>query len=735
MVSLNEPETVWRSLARRLSRVTLAFAVVGSLGAFAASSAWATTPLITAYAGSEASSGPPVAGPALSSPLSPTGVAVDDAGDLYVADSVNNVIEKITPSGVLSIVAGNGSSGPPSPGPAIDSPLDSPQDVAVDASGNLYIANADANDVLKVTPDGTLSVFAGTGAVGGFPSPGTATNVAQDEPDAVAVDSAGAVYIADTNGQAIEKVTPQGALTIIAGDGLTAGNPTPGPATGSALNYPEGIAVDAAGDVYIGDYGAYDVLKVTPDGQLSVIAGNNSFSMPTSGPAASSGLGGPWGVAVDAAGNLFVADYGASVVEEINTSGDLSIVAGNGQFSTPTFGGPATSSALDGPYGVAALPDDTLFVGDPDNNLIERVGYGLPGPPGASTLTAATNSAQLTFSSPEDPGTTPVTGYQVSLDGGATWQTLDVTAGANNQLTATLDSLTAGSTYNVEVRAVNASGPGAANSVATLRTTDTSPVNTSAPTVAGTPAVGQTLLAQTGAWTGTNLTYAYQWLLDGSPISGATAEAYAVTGTDAGHTISVRITATNSSGSITATTNGVQIPAPAIPAPASPPADAPTTVTHTCAKASGSLRGTTLGMLHLGQTRARARKALSQFTVHGTSDIYCLNPAAGIRVGYGSVKTLGRHTQPLAGRIVIAMTANPHYSLHGAKPGVRLAKLTHLPKLAAPIRLGANSWYLMHGKAGNYLLKVRRGVIRGIGIANRKLTGSRALTARLIRKF
>ena len=253
-------------------------------------------------------------------------------------------------------LGGYGAAGPVTTGPASASELDSPADVAVDASGNVYIADGINAEVEKVTPSGTLSVIAGTGT-SGTPAAGPATSTPLDYPAGVAVDSAGNVYIADLSGSVVEKVTPSGMMTIVAGSGGQ-GAPTPGPATSSALYGPDGVAVDGAGNLYIAASDNNEILKVTPSGTLSVFAGTGQQGGPTAGPATHSMLANPSGVAVDAAGDVYIADLANNRIEMVSPDGVLSFVAGNGQQGTPTPG-PALSSDLNFPRGSRWTPPAT----------------------------------------------------------------------------------------------------------------------------------------------------------------------------------------------------------------------------------------------------------------------------------------------------------------------------------------------------------------------------------------
>jgi sugar lactone lactonase YvrE len=325
--------------------------------------------------------GSPTPGPATSSALNgPVGVAVDAHGDLFIADAGNHVVEEVTPAGRLSVVAGDGIAGSPTPGPATSSALNGPVGVAVDAHGDLFIADAGNNVVEEVTPAGRLSVVAGNGKQG-TPISGPATSSALNGPVGVAVDAHGDLFIADYYynitgyyyDNVVEEVTPAGRLSVVAGAVPDPGSPKPGPATRSHLNGPSGVAVDAHGDLFIADELKHVAEEVTPAGRLSVVAGNGKQGPPTPGPANSSALGLPSGVAVDAHGDLFIADAGNNVVEKVTPAGRLSVVAGDVAKLGPPTPGPANSSALDGPLGIAVDAHGDLFIADAGNNVVEKV--------------------------------------------------------------------------------------------------------------------------------------------------------------------------------------------------------------------------------------------------------------------------------------------------------------------------------------------------------------------------
>jgi sugar lactone lactonase YvrE len=400
---------------------------------------------LSVYAGTGAR-GAPTPGPATGSALSdPASVAVDSSGNLYIADLANNVIEKVTPAGQLSIVAGTGSAGAPTPGPALRSDLYYPDGIAVDGSGNLYIADSRNNVIEKVTPAGQLSIVAGSGVLGP-PTAGPATGSDLHDPNGIAVDSSGNLYIADRANNVIEKVTPAGQLSIVAGTG-SAGAPTPGPALRSDLSYPIGIAVDSSGNLFIADSGNNVIEKVTPAGQLSIVAGSGVLGPPTAGPATGSDLHDPNGIAVDISGNLFIADSGNGDIEEVTPAGQLSIVAGTGStgggLPTP---GPATSSGLGLPLGLVVDSSGSVFVGDYGGNVVEKLAAALPVP---TSLFAAPSNAEVVLDWSASPG---ATSYQVYQSTGSGYSPVGAPDGGQPTSASTaVRGLTNGTTYSFEV--------------------------------------------------------------------------------------------------------------------------------------------------------------------------------------------------------------------------------------------------------------------------------------------
>jgi uncharacterized protein (TIGR03437 family) len=325
----------------------------------------------------------------------PEGVAMDSAGNLFIADYLNNRVRKVTPAGTISTVAGNGNGGFSGDGsPATAAELYWPTGVAVDSAGNLFIADYMNERVRKVTPAGTISTVAGTGTGGFNGDGGPATSAELWSPTGVAVDSAGNLFIAELTGYRVRKVTPAGTIGTVAGNGIPGYGGDGGPATSAGLDFPDGVAVDGAGNLFIADRGNNFIRKVTPGGTISRVAGNGSQGFSgDGGPATSAALNSPMRVAVDSAGNLFIADTGNGRIRQITPAGTISTVAGNG---TPGFsgdGGPATSAGLD-PSDVAVDSAGNVFIADTGSNRIRKLTAAAPATSAALTI-AKTHSGSF----------------------------------------------------------------------------------------------------------------------------------------------------------------------------------------------------------------------------------------------------------------------------------------------------------------------------------------------------
>ncbi len=285
----------------------------------------------------------------------PFGVAVDSAGNAYIADAQNNRIRRVSTTGIITTVAGNGSAGSAGDGgPAVSASLNNPTGVAIDATGNLYIADQYNNKIRVVNIAGLISTFAGNGTVGNGGDGGPATAAALYYPGGVALDGLGSMYIADTNNHRIRKVNiSTGTITTIAGSGSVGYSCAAGVATAVGLHNPFGVAADASGNIYIADTYNQCIRKVTA-GNITTLAGNGIASFGgDGGPATSASLNYPSGVVVDGVGDIYIADVVNNRVRMVSPLGMITTLAGTGVAGFSGDGGPAPAARLYNPTGVA----------------------------------------------------------------------------------------------------------------------------------------------------------------------------------------------------------------------------------------------------------------------------------------------------------------------------------------------------------------------------------------------
>lgn len=357
-----------------------------------------TSGTLTVVAGSSGGGRLGDGGPATNARLHhPDGVAVDSAGNLYIADSANQRVRKVTPGGTITTVAGNGDMGySRDGGPAIDAGVSWPYGVVVDSRGNLYITDGGNNRVRKVTPDGTISTVAGNGQRG-YSGDGGPARIAQlNGPGGIAVDSAGNVFIADSENHCIRKVTRDGIISTATAN----------------LGHPWGIAFDSGRDLYIADSSSNRVIKLMPGGTIMTVAGNGNMGYSgDGGPAISAELRAPSGLAMDSGGNLYVADRLNNRVRKVDRQGIITTVAGNGQFEFSGDGGPATRARLKGPWSVALDSAGSLYISDYFNGRIRKVAAG-----GTITTVAGNGASAYTGCGDGKAASTPVSPWGLAVD-------------------------------------------------------------------------------------------------------------------------------------------------------------------------------------------------------------------------------------------------------------------------------------------------------------------------------
>ena len=340
----------------------------------------------------------------------PTGLAVDRSGNLFIADTANRAIRKVSASGIISTFAtglnlaegvvadavGNlyiadyidsmddcgdefysgrvlkvtADGTTTTTVDAIGQGLRAPQGIAADAAGNVYVADSIAGMVVEITPGGLIKTAAGNTYSYEYQCPAYVTPSDIGTlicPGGVAVDSAGNLYVSDSGRGRIARITPQGDVTNLVGDG------TPetywgdgGKATDSALDAPLGVAVDNAGNLYISDSKNSRVRKVSIDGVITTVAGTGiPGHSGDGGPAVNAKLMGPAGLALDASGNLYIADYADNRIRKVSTDGTIVTVAGRGDSNPPLGdGGLAINASFASPFGVAVDTSGNLYIAD-----------------------------------------------------------------------------------------------------------------------------------------------------------------------------------------------------------------------------------------------------------------------------------------------------------------------------------------------------------------------------------
>ena len=306
----------------------------------------------------------------------PQGAAVDASGNVYVVDTLNHRIRKVTPGGVVTTFAGTGGEGAVD-GPALNASFRYPSGVAVDSSGNVYVADAGTNLIRKVTPGGMVSTLAGSGTA--MFADGTGAAASFNYPTGIAVDLGGNLYVADARNNLIRKVTRDGVVTTLAG--IVAGSiikgkaPNPyqdGTGTTATFNFPVGIAVGAGGDIYVADFNNHRIRKVTPGGIVSTLAGNGTATF-ADGPGTAAAFNYPYSLAVDAGENVYVADNGNQRIRKVRPDGLVTTLAGSGAAGYSNMTQPALTAPFAGPRGVAVDTAGNLFVVEYNNNCVKKI--------------------------------------------------------------------------------------------------------------------------------------------------------------------------------------------------------------------------------------------------------------------------------------------------------------------------------------------------------------------------
>lgn len=405
-------------------------------------------------------------GPATSAALAkPNAMAMDSAGNLYIADSQNHRVRLVDASGNITTFAGSAVQGfLGDGGPATSACLDTPMSVAVDpSSGNVYIADT-RNNVIRVVSGGTISTFAGdSGGKAGYSGDGGPASAALlDYPEGVATDGHENVFIADTNNHVIRMVSSKGIITTVAGNGQQGFFGDQGSATAASLDSPASVYVDSSGNIFIPDTHNHRVREVS-GGQIMTVVGNGAIGFLGEGtPALNAALDYPLGVTLDSFGNLFVADANNQRVRRVNSSGTISTVAGTGDQGFFGDAGSPLQSSLDTPSAILSSGGN-IVIADRGNQRLRQVTSMAVA--FAGQIVGTTSAPQSITVSNAGTGTLTLTSIALSagpfsITGGScgTVFPINLTAGANCTLNLVFNPVSVAAASSVIQFADNAPG-------------------------------------------------------------------------------------------------------------------------------------------------------------------------------------------------------------------------------------------------------------------------------------
>lgn len=297
----------------------------------------------------------------------PDGVAMDTNGNFYIADEGNDTIRKITPDGTVSTFAGTPGVSGTNNGPVLTASFNHPVGLAFDQNGNLFVLESQSDDVRMITPGGMVSTFAGSPGVSGTNN-GVGTQAQFFLPIGIAVDSSNNVYVGDTQNHAIREITPDGTVSTLAGMIGSEGTNN-GTGTNAGFSFPEGVAVDSDGNVFVVDNGDFTIREITPAGVVTTLAGLSGVSGSSDGTGTNAEFDFPFGLTIDANRNLYVVDSGNALIRKVTPSGTVTTLAG-APGDTGYVDATGDQCRFNDPEGIAVDSSGNLYVVDADNNSI-----------------------------------------------------------------------------------------------------------------------------------------------------------------------------------------------------------------------------------------------------------------------------------------------------------------------------------------------------------------------------
>ncbi|MDR2209826.1 MAG: SMP-30/gluconolactonase/LRE family protein [Azoarcus sp.] len=299
------------------------------------------------------------------------GIAIDKAGSLYVADTENHRIRKVSPTGEVSTLAG-GEKGE-SDGTGSDAQFNAPFGISIDKAGNLYVADTENHRIRKVSPMGEVSTL--TGSEKGY-ADGSGSAAKFERPTGIAIDASNNLYVADSGNNRIRKVTPTGEVSTLAGSGAIPwqGGFADGPGNAAQFGWPTGIAIDASNNLYVADANNHRIRKIAPNGEVSTLAGSGATGSKeggfADGPGSAAQFKQPTDITIDKAGNLYVVDRGNSRIREITPNGEVSTLAGSGLGCAD---GPGSVAQFYLPSAIAIDASGNLYVADNGKYRIRKI--------------------------------------------------------------------------------------------------------------------------------------------------------------------------------------------------------------------------------------------------------------------------------------------------------------------------------------------------------------------------